>query len=92
MRTFSITLFLTLSLTIGLKFANRQVNDQNIRIEVLEKGIIDSEFVFGNWEKKEQTETHLKYLGQVTTRSGRTSRSLTAFLFGDFLVEEHHEF
>ena len=67
MRTFSITIFLTLTLTIGLKFANGQVNDQNIRLQVLEKSIIDSEFVFGNWEEKGQTETHLNYLGQLKT-------------------------
>jgi len=83
MRTFSIKIFLTLTLTVGLKVANGQVNDQNIRLQVLQKSIIDSEFVFGNWEKKGQTETHLKYLGQVTTKSGKTFKIVNSiFIWG----------
>jgi|GEM_PF-224180 len=83
MRTFSIKIFLTFTLTVGLKVANGQVNDQNIRLQVLQKSIIDSEFVFGNWEKKGQTETHLKYLGQVTTKSGKTFKIVNSiFIWG----------
>jgi hypothetical protein len=83
MRTLSFTIFLTLTLTIAVKFANGQVNDQNIQLQVLEKSITDSEFVFGNWEKKEQTETHLKYLGQVTTKSGKTFKIVNSvFIWG----------
>ena len=38
--------------------------------EFLEKGIVDSLFVFGNWTEQGQTETHLRYLGQVKTKRG----------------------
>jgi hypothetical protein len=48
-----------------------QVNDQKIRQQVLKKSIKDSLFVFGKWTKHGGSETHLKYLGQVTTRKGR---------------------
>lgn len=44
-----------------------QVNDKAIRKLVLNKGIVDSLFVFGKWNEKGKTETHLQYLGQVTT-------------------------
>ena len=42
-----------------------QINDQNIRLEVLRKNIIGKEFIFGKWNEKGGTETHLKYLGKV---------------------------
>ncbi|KFC22587.1 hypothetical protein [Epilithonimonas lactis] len=44
-----------------------QINDQNIRLKVLRKNIIGKEFIFGNWNEKGGTETHLKYLGKVKT-------------------------
>lgn len=42
-----------------------QINDQNIRLEVLRKNVIGKEFIFGKWNEKGGTETHLKYLGKV---------------------------
>jgi hypothetical protein len=55
-----------------------QVNDRNIRQHVLEKGIIDSVFVFGKWTEKSQTETQLKYLGKVTTKTGQTFKIMNS--------------
>lgn len=58
-----LTIFiLALSLTF---YAKGQVNNHIIRQMVLEKGIVDSLFIFGKWTKDGQTETHIKYLGQV---------------------------
>lgn len=42
--------------------------------QVLKKGIIDSLFVFGKWAQNGQTETRLKYLGEVVTQKGRVLR------------------
>jgi hypothetical protein len=47
------------------------LNDQKIRQQVLEKGIVDSLYVFGKWTEHGGSETHLKYLGQVTTKKGQ---------------------
>ena len=44
-----------------------QADDHIIRQHVLEKDIIDSTFVFGNWTENGGTETHLTYLGEVKT-------------------------
>ncbi|MEO9020693.1 MAG: hypothetical protein ABI237_14060 [Ginsengibacter sp.] len=55
-----------------------QVNDRNIQQQVLEKGIIDSVFVFGKWTEKSQTETQLKYLGKVTTKKGQTFKIMNS--------------
>ena len=57
------------------------MNEQKIRKEVLEKGIIDSVFVFGKWTKDGRTETHLKYLGQLITQKGQTFRIITSSWF-----------
>lgn len=48
-----------------------QINDQNIRLEVLRKNVIGKEFIFGKWSEKDGTETHLKYLGKVQTSDGK---------------------
>jgi len=62
--------------TLSLK---GQVNDDSVRLEVLDKGIIDSMYTFGKWNKKtESTETHLKYLGQVTTKNGRVFKIMNS--------------
>jgi hypothetical protein len=57
-----------------------QVNDQNIR-QVLEKSIIDSQFIFGKWTENGETETHLKYLGHVKTKSGQTYKIINSSWF-----------
>jgi hypothetical protein len=66
LKTFlSVTFFLTVYAGYS------QVNDEKIRLQVLEKGIIDSIFVFGKWKKNGGTETNLQYLGQVRTVHGQ---------------------
>ena len=77
LRTTSLILILILA-TIR---SSGQVHDQKIRRQVLEKGIVDSVFIFGKWTKNGQTETHLKYLGHVTTRSGQTYKILNSTWF-----------
>jgi hypothetical protein len=81
MRTLSITIFLTLTLTIGHSFLSGQVNDQNFRQKVLQKAIIDITFIFGKWTENGGTETHLKYFGQLTTVHGQTFRILNSTNF-----------
>ena len=49
-----------------------QKNDGNIRLEVLHKNVVGKEFVFGKWDDKEETETHLTYLGKLKTDKGKT--------------------
>ncbi len=58
-----------------------QVNDQKIRRQVLEKGIVDSLFIFGKWKPGGQTETHLKYLGKVITKSGKIFKIVNSSWF-----------
>lgn len=55
-----------------------QINDNKIRLSVLKKGIIGRTFVFGKWTKDGNTETHLKYLGSVTTTKGKTYKIMTS--------------
>jgi hypothetical protein len=73
--------FLTLTLTFAVSIVNGQVNDQTIRQRVLENAIVDSTFTFGKWTEKGGTETHLKYLGQFTTKQGRTFKILNSMWF-----------
>jgi hypothetical protein len=54
-----------------------QVEDRYIK-PVLAKSKIDSLFVFGEWSEEGQDETHLKYLGKVTTKTGRTFKIVTS--------------
>ena len=69
----SSSTFLILTLTFFITIcSNGQVNDQKNRQQVLEKGIVDSLFIFGKWTEHGGTETHLKYLGQVTTKKSHT--------------------
>lgn len=55
---------------------NGQVNYQKFRKTVLVKEIVDSLFVFGKWSENGGEETHLKYLGQVTTTKGQIFKIL----------------
>jgi hypothetical protein len=66
---------LSLSLIIN---ANGQTKSDDIWQQVLEKGVVDSMFVFGKWTKEGQTETRLRYLGQVTTTDGRVFKILNS--------------
>lgn len=65
-------LILTISTTFG------QGYNAKIERQVLRKGIIDSVFIFGTWTENSQTEKRLAYLGEVTTRSGRTFRVMNS--------------
>lgn len=57
---------------IGIpKLGISQVNDKNIRLEVLHKNAVGKELVFGKWNDKGETETHLTYLGRVKTEKGK---------------------
>ena len=67
----ALTLLFTLS-------ANGQVNENIIRQQVLEKAVVDSLFVFGKWTKTGQTETHLKYLGQIETIKGQVYKIMNS--------------
>ncbi len=54
-------LFLTASATFG------QHHKADQELIVLQKAINGKRFVFGRWNKVDQTETHLTYLGKVKT-------------------------
>ena len=47
-----------------------QVNDDSVRQEVLNKNITDHLYIFGEWSETEGTETHLKYLGIIKSKTG----------------------
>jgi len=72
---------LTVTLTIGFGCANGQVHDQMIRQKVLQKAIVDSIFIFGKWTERTGTETHLTYLGSVTTKHGQTYKILNSIWY-----------
>lgn len=48
-----------------------QVINSELRQRVLRANNVDSLYVFGNWTENGQTETHLKYLGEVPTTDGQ---------------------
>lgn len=74
-------LFISLTLTLAIFSASGQDADQNIRLQVLQKGIIDSTFIFGKWTEGGNTETHLTYLGQVITNHGQTFKIVNSICF-----------
>lgn len=57
-----------------------QINDHNIRLKVLRKKIIGKEFVFGKWNEKDGTETHLTYLGVVKSNQGKIYKIMNSVL------------
>ncbi len=61
--------------------ADGQVHDENIRLGVLKEDKIGETFVFGKWAAAGGDETHLKYLGEVKTRSGNTYKIMTSVWF-----------
>jgi len=75
------TACIILILTTCAIYSYEQENDRKIWIEVLQKGIADSLFTFGKWTKDGQSETHLKYLGKITTTSGRTYKIVNSTWF-----------
>ena len=72
MKTKLTILILTFALSIRV-FG--QVNKYSI---VLNKGIIDSVFIFGQWNESNEGETHLRYLGTLTTKDNRTFKIMTS--------------
>jgi len=78
-----MTTYLTVSILTVLfaLSAKGQINDNDKRQQVLEKGIVDSLFIYGKWTEGGQTETHLKYLGQVTTADGRIFKIMNSCWF-----------
>jgi len=54
-----------------------QTDDTKIRLKVLLTNNIDSTYVFGNWTDS-TTETHLTYLGSLTTEDGKSFKILTS--------------
>lgn len=73
--------FILMMLTVAPFFSKAQVDDQNVRLQVLEKGIVDSTFIFGKWTDNGGTETHLTYLGQVTTTQGQIFKVVNSSWF-----------
>ena len=55
-----------------------QDNDNRIRMQVLESGVIDSLFVFGKWTNDGQTQTELEYIGQIVTDSGKVYKIINS--------------
>jgi len=64
--------------TIFSQILFAQVNDDGIRLKTLQKSNICKKYVYGKWNEKGGTETHLKYLGNVKTKKGKTYKILTS--------------
>lgn len=75
------TRFLLLILLPGIHTANAQGDSRNMEQEVLQKGIADSLVIFGKWTKDGDTEKHVTYLGQLTTKRGSTFKIVNSILF-----------
>lgn len=56
-----------------------QINDDTIRLHVLEKRITDSTYIFGKWSEEGKTETHLTYLGEIKTVDGRIFKIMNSY-------------
>ena len=55
-----------------------QINDRDIRLQVLKKAVANKEFVFGKWTEDGQNETHLTYLGELKTKTHKTYRVMNS--------------
>lgn len=69
-RIYTIQILLALVIFVPA-LGKSQINDDKIRLTTLQKELIGKELVFGKWNKKGGTETHLTYLGTVTTKQGK---------------------
>lgn len=67
-----------------LKYKSGQVIHAEIRQQVLEKDFIDSLFVFGKWTEAGETETRLRYLGEISTTDGRIFKIMNSIWFWGF--------
>ncbi|WP_299684231.1 hypothetical protein [uncultured Dokdonia sp.] len=59
-----------------------QVADDSFQDVVLKNNIIDSLHVFGEWNKIDGTETHLKYLGIIRSENGNFKIITSCWLWG----------
>jgi hypothetical protein len=59
-----------------------QIADDSDRQTVLENNIVDSVFVFGEWNEEEGTETQLKYLGILKSKTQRFKIVSSCWLWG----------
>ncbi len=60
-----------------------QVSDKQIRNIVLKNSNMDSLIVFGKWSEKGDTETQLKYLGNIKTKEGKLYKIVNSvFIWG----------
>ncbi|MCS3532201.1 hypothetical protein [Chryseobacterium sp. JUb7] len=55
-----------------------QHKDLKIRLKVLQRGQIGKELVFGKWDIKGGTETHLTFLGTLKTTQGKTYKIMNS--------------
>ncbi len=61
--------------------AKGQVINAELRQRVLQENKVDSLYVFGKWTERSQTETHLKYLGEVSTTDGQILKIVNSVLY-----------
>lgn len=59
-----------------------QANDDSIRQIVLKNNIIDSLYVFGQWNETDGTETHLKYLGLIKSKEQNFKIMTSSWFWG----------
>lgn len=55
-----------------------QTEDQNIRLAILKSNVTEKNFVFGEWDDKGETETHLNYLGEIVTKDDVKYKIMTS--------------
>ena len=55
-----------------------QTEDENIRLAILKSNVTDKNFVFGEWDGKQETETHLNYLGDIITKDNESYKIMTS--------------
>ncbi|MBJ6368640.1 hypothetical protein [Snuella sedimenti] len=55
-----------------------QLQDEEIRQTVLLRNIKEQCFVFGKWSTSGDTETHLTYLGNITTKTNEVFKIMTS--------------
>jgi len=70
-----------LLLCVSFNIAYGQAVNKTQCKKVLIKGCVDSTYTFGKWTQDGQTETHLKYLGQVVTKSGNAFKLINSVFF-----------
>ena len=68
-------------LALSLNFSVYSQVNYHVHQKVLENNIVDSLFIFGKWTKTGDTETHIKYLGKVTTSAGRVLKIMNSCWF-----------